>query len=137
MTCNMICDITCSMTYNMTCNTTCSMTCNMACNLTYNIACNMSYNLMYNMTCKFVGFLQHMKYSFQTTDNLCFVTEYLGGGELHRLVHKVGHLSENNTRFYSSEVIAAIGFLHQCNVVYRDLKVFHGACLIHSFRIFL
>jgi RAC serine/threonine-protein kinase len=68
-------------------------------------------------------FLVHMKYSFQTPDKLCFVTEFLSGGDLFHFVHVAGHLSEKETRFYAAEVICAVGFLHHNHIVHRDIKL--------------
>ena len=67
--------------------------------------------------------LQQLKYSFQTADRLCFVMEYVNGGELffHLSVEKM--LTEERTRFYGAEITLAIGYLHSLGVVYRDLKV--------------
>ncbi|PAA54572.1 hypothetical protein BOX15_Mlig033704g2 [Macrostomum lignano] len=68
-------------------------------------------------------FLTQLKYSFQTEDRLCFVMEYVNGGELyfHLLHDRV--FSEERTRFYAAEIVTAIGYLHDMNIVYRDLKL--------------
>ncbi len=49
--------------------------------------------------------------------------EYVNGGELFFHLSKVRIFSEERTRFYGAEIIAALGYLHGHNVVYRDLKV--------------
>ena len=49
--------------------------------------------------------------------------EYVNGGELFFHLSKVRIFSEERTRFYGAEIIAALGYLHSHNVVYRDLKV--------------
>lgn len=67
--------------------------------------------------------LQHLTYSFQTPDRLCFVMEYVNGGELFYHLSKVRVFPEDRTRFYGAEIISALGYLHQNNIVYRDLKV--------------
>jgi len=67
--------------------------------------------------------LQHLTYSFQTPDRLCFVMEYVNGGELFYHLSKVRVFPEERTRFYGAEIISALGYLHQNNIVYRDLKV--------------
>ena len=67
--------------------------------------------------------LQELKYSFQTPDRLCFVMEYVNGGELFFHLSKERVFSEERTKFYGAEIISALGYLHQNNIVYRDLKV--------------
>lgn len=67
--------------------------------------------------------IQELKYSFQTPDRLCFVMEYVNGGELFFHLSKERVFSEERTKFYGAEIISALGYLHQNNIVYRDLKV--------------
>ncbi|XP_033624570.1 RAC-gamma serine/threonine-protein kinase-like isoform X2 [Asterias rubens] len=68
-------------------------------------------------------FLTSLKYSFQTTDRLCFVMEYVNGGELFFHLSRERVFSEDRTRFYGAEIISALTYLHECNVIYRDLKL--------------
>ena len=49
--------------------------------------------------------------------------EYVSGGELFYHLTKTKGFGEERSRFYGAEISVAIGFLHQHNVVYRDLKV--------------
>ena len=49
--------------------------------------------------------------------------EYVNGGELFYHLSKVRVFPEERTRFYGAEIISALGYLHQNNIVYRDLKV--------------
>jgi len=49
--------------------------------------------------------------------------EYVNGGELFYHLSKVRVFPEDRTRFYGAEIISALGYLHQNNIVYRDLKV--------------
>ena len=73
--------------------------------------------------CSFLYLLQQLKYSFQTADRLCFVMEYVNGGELFFHLSRERVFSEDRTRFYGAEIISALGYLHESNIVYRDLKV--------------
>ncbi|XP_052097828.1 RAC-alpha serine/threonine-protein kinase-like isoform X2 [Mytilus californianus] len=68
-------------------------------------------------------FLTQLKYSFQTTDRLCFVMEYVNGGELFFHLSRERVFSEERTKFYGAEIISALGYLHENNIVYRDLKL--------------
>ena len=66
---------------------------------------------------------QQLKYSFQTPDRLCFVMEYVNGGELFFHLAQQRIFTEERTRFYGAEIVSALGYLHENNIVYRDLKV--------------
>ena len=70
-------------------------------------------------------FIVGLKYSFTTDDRLCFVTEYVSGGELfvHLKNEKGRRFSEDKTRFYAAEIVCALGYLHSRGVIYRDLKL--------------
>jgi len=68
-------------------------------------------------------FLTHLKYSFQTPDRLCFVMEYVNGGELFVHLSKERIFSEDRARFYGAEIILALTYLHEHNIIYRDLKL--------------
>ena len=56
--------------------------------------------------------------------------EYVSGGELFYHLTKTRGFGEERSRFYSAEITLAIGFLHQHNIVYRDLKVVRPAVMI-------
>ncbi|XP_063703591.1 RAC serine/threonine-protein kinase-like [Culicoides brevitarsis] len=68
-------------------------------------------------------FLISLKYSFQTADRLCFVMQYVNGGELYFHLSRDRVFSEDRTRFYGAEIISALGYLHSQNIIYRDLKL--------------
>ncbi|XP_077995400.1 RAC-gamma serine/threonine-protein kinase-like [Glandiceps talaboti] len=68
-------------------------------------------------------FLTSLKYSFQTKDRLCFVMEYVNGGELFFHLSRERVFAEDRTRFYGAEIVSALAYLHSCNVIYRDLKL--------------
>ncbi|XP_061415674.1 serine/threonine-protein kinase Sgk2-like isoform X3 [Lethenteron reissneri] len=67
-------------------------------------------------------FLVGLHYSFQTTDKLYFVLDYINGGELFFHLQREQCFMEPRARFYSAEMASAIGYLHSLNIVYRDLK---------------
>ncbi|CAD6996390.1 RAC serine/threonine-protein kinase [Ceratitis capitata] len=68
-------------------------------------------------------FLISLKYSFQTNDRLCFVMQYVNGGELFFHLSRERLFSESRTRFYGAEIISALGYLHSQGIIYRDLKL--------------
>ena len=69
-------------------------------------------------------FIVTLYHSFQTEDYLYLCMEYCMGGEFFRALQtrKTKTISENDARFYISEVIAALEYLHLLGFIYRDLK---------------
>merc|ERR1719453_1499948 len=67
-------------------------------------------------------FIVRMHYAFQTPKKLHFVLEFCAGGELFFHLSRAGRFSEGRCRFYSAEILLALGYLHGLNIVYRDLK---------------
>jgi protein-serine/threonine kinase len=61
-------------------------------------------------------------FSFQDALNLYLVMEYLPGGDLMNLLIKYDTFSEDVTRFYIAETIAAVSSVHQMGFVHRDIK---------------
>ncbi|XP_039247785.1 RAC-gamma serine/threonine-protein kinase-like [Styela clava] len=68
-------------------------------------------------------FLTSLKYSFQTKDYLCFVMEYVNGGEIFFHLSRDRIFPEDRARFYGAEIVSALDYLHKQNVIYRDLKL--------------
>ncbi|GKV10232.1 hypothetical protein SLEP1_g21630 [Rubroshorea leprosula] len=61
-------------------------------------------------------------YSFQDSDFLYLIMEYLPGGDIMTLLMREDILSEEVTRFYIAESILAIHSIHQHNYIHRDIK---------------
>ncbi|XP_022768761.1 serine/threonine-protein kinase tricorner isoform X1 [Durio zibethinus] len=61
-------------------------------------------------------------YSFQDSDFLYLIMEYLPGGDIMTLLMREDILSEDVTRFYVAESILAIHSIHQHNYIHRDIK---------------
>lgn len=68
-------------------------------------------------------FLVGLVYAFQTETKLYFVLEFMIGGEIFHHLRSAGRFSEQRTKFYAVSVILGIGFLHERNYIYRDLKL--------------
>ncbi|XP_010924538.1 serine/threonine-protein kinase RHS3-like [Elaeis guineensis] len=69
-------------------------------------------------------FLPTLYSHFETDKFYCLVMEYCSGGNLHSLRQKQRnkYFSEQAARFYASEVLLALEYLHMLGVIYRDLK---------------
>ncbi|KAM4745035.1 serine/threonine-protein kinase N2-like [Anableps anableps] len=67
-------------------------------------------------------FLVYLHGCFQTSDHVCFVMEYLPGGDLMIHIH-TDVFSDAQTRFYSACVLLGLEFLHLNKIIYRDLKL--------------
>ncbi|KAG1664814.1 Serine/threonine-protein kinase Sgk3 [Nymphon striatum] len=67
-------------------------------------------------------FLVGLHYSFQTSDKLYFVLDYVNGGELFFHLQRERYFPEHRSRFYAAEMASALGYLHSHGIVYRDLK---------------
>ncbi|XP_021737887.1 serine/threonine-protein kinase D6PK-like [Chenopodium quinoa] len=69
-------------------------------------------------------FLPTLYSHFETDKFSCLLMEFCNGGDLHILRQRQPskHFSEQASRFYASEVLLALEYLHMMGVVYRDLK---------------
>ncbi|KAL7140903.1 hypothetical protein ABFS83_08G018600 [Erythranthe nasuta] len=69
-------------------------------------------------------FLPTLYSHFETEKFSCLLMEFCSGGDLHLLRQRQPgkHFSEQAARFYASEVLLALEYLHMMGVVYRDLK---------------
>eukprot|EP01094_Clydonella_sp_ATCC50884_P011249 TRINITY_DN2104_c0_g1_i1.p1 TRINITY_DN2104_c0_g1~~TRINITY_DN2104_c0_g1_i1.p1 ORF type:complete len:398 (+),score=123.73 TRINITY_DN2104_c0_g1_i1:29-1195(+) len=69
-------------------------------------------------------FIVTLHYSFQSEEHLFFVMDYCAGGEFFRTLQKQPGkcLPESAVKFYASEVLSALEYLHMKGFIYRDLK---------------
>ncbi|KAK4281044.1 hypothetical protein QN277_012584 [Acacia crassicarpa] len=69
-------------------------------------------------------FLPSLYSHFETEKFSCLLMEFCSGGDLHTLRQRQQgkHFTEQAARFYASEVLLALEYLHMMGVVYRDLK---------------
>lgn len=69
-------------------------------------------------------FISTLYYSFQSNTQLCFIMQYCAGGEFYRFIQRqpMKCLLEEQVKFYASEVLLALEYLHLKGFIYRDLK---------------
>ena len=61
-------------------------------------------------------------FSFQDSENLYFVMEYIPGGDMMSLLIKLGTFPEHLTLFYIAELVCAIESVHKMGFIHRDIK---------------
>lgn len=61
-------------------------------------------------------------YSFQDSDNLYYVMDYIPGGDLMSLLIRKEIFSEELARFYIAELTLAIESVHKMGFIHRDIK---------------
>lgn len=61
-------------------------------------------------------------YSFQDEQFLYLVMEYLPGGDVMTLLIRRDTLTEEETRFYLAQTVAALETIHRHNFIHRDIK---------------
>ena len=67
-------------------------------------------------------FIVNMHYAFQDKDNLYLVMDMLSGGDLRYHVSRYRKFSEEQTRFFISNIVYALQYIHENNVIHRDIK---------------
>ncbi|KAG9488710.1 hypothetical protein GDO78_004964 [Eleutherodactylus coqui] len=67
-------------------------------------------------------FLLSLLGCFQTSDHVCFVMDFMSGGDLMTHIH-TEVFSQQRATFYAACVLLGLQFLHSKNIVYRDLKL--------------
>jgi protein kinase A len=59
----------------------------------------------------------------QDSKNLFFALEYINGGEMFTHIHRNRYFSQEVARFYAAQVVLGFEYLHNLDIIYRDLKV--------------
>lgn len=67
-------------------------------------------------------FIIRFYFSFKDNANLYIGLELIEGGELFRHLRDSERFDEKKAKFYSSQIILALEYLHLLGIVYRDLK---------------
>jgi protein kinase A len=68
-------------------------------------------------------FIIRFYFSFKDNANLYIGLELVEGGELFRHLRDSERFDEKKAKFYASQIILALEYLHLLGIVYRDLKV--------------
>jgi serine/threonine protein kinase len=68
-------------------------------------------------------FLVGMDFLFQTETRLYFVMPFVKGGELYKIFLQERRFPENVVKFYSAQILIALGELHSKGIMHRDLKL--------------
>lgn len=67
-------------------------------------------------------FIMKLHYAFQSEDRLYLVLDYCAGGELFFHLSRLRRFPERVAKFYTAELLLALGYLHNKGIIYRDLK---------------
>lgn len=63
-----------------------------------------------------------LRYSFQTSQKLYLVLDFINGGHLFFQLYRAGTFDEPQARLYTAELVIALAHLHSLGFVHRDLK---------------
>ena len=67
-------------------------------------------------------FLVRFYQAFQTKTKLHLVLEFANGGDLYSQLNTRSKFTEECARFYAAEIVLALEYLHDNNIIYRGLK---------------
>lgn len=70
----------------------------------------------------FGDFFVKAAFKFIHENYVCFVMEYMSGGDFNTILHDYSRLDENSVRFYIAELVLALENLHNLGIVHRDIK---------------
>ena len=67
-------------------------------------------------------FIVKLNYAFQTSSKLFLVIEYCPNGDLSKHLSFEKRFKESRAKFYICEILLALEDLHNCDIIFRDLK---------------
>jgi serine/threonine protein kinase len=68
------------------------------------------------------NFITNLYFSFQDKDYLYLVLDYFSGGDLRFYLNKNVQFNENEIKFFVSNIILSLRYLHRNNILHRDIK---------------
>ena len=68
------------------------------------------------------SFIVNLIYSFQDSDNLYLVMDYLKGGDLRYHICKNQYITEEQTKFFLACLIIGLEYIHSYDLIHRDIK---------------
>lgn len=74
------------------------------------------------LACIKFEFIVQLLFHFKDNVNLYLALEFLSGGDFFHFLKSRERLTEDDARFYASNVILALEFLHSVDILFRDLK---------------
>ena len=67
-------------------------------------------------------FVVNLEYCFASPSHVFFAMQFKEGGELYRHLRRHVTFPEETARFYACQIILALCYLHDNNIMYRDMK---------------
>ncbi|KAJ7281681.1 kinase-like domain-containing protein, partial [Mycena rebaudengoi] len=67
-------------------------------------------------------FIVKLRYAFQDPENCFFVLDFMMGSDLRYHLERFGPLEESVVRFWVAQLSSAVRFLHDNNIMHRDIK---------------
>jgi len=67
-------------------------------------------------------FIVNMYRTFQDATSVHMLLEYVNGGEVFSHLRNAGRFSKEFTKFYIGQIVLVLQYLHERQIVYRDLK---------------